>query len=191
MSGIMQYILCGLAALIVCRFPLYADKSSTAMKDRYLVVPGLGAENLLLGEEVERVLSLFGYPDKSVESKEEMELLLDVYGRDLSLQIHFDKIFIYEMKAVIVFFKRGRISAVAGLSKYRVTSDSVNLARGVEYFLFNYGNKYLHVLEMGENKMYIYSRFGIAIIDDLCDDIIDMYIVFPSRQRVSNLERAN
>jgi hypothetical protein len=45
-------------------------------------------------------------------------------------------------------------------------------------FSFNYGNKDSITLKNGNNRMIIFKKIGIAVVDDKSDDSIDMYIIF-------------
>ena len=153
-----------------------------------LVVPGTGAENITLGQNTDEILSLKGYPDRISESKTSRELFRDVFSVKSPTKIYFDKIYYFEKKGLIVFFKERRVSAIAGLSSSRVTENSASLAKGADYFLFNYGNKYLRTIKNKDNRIYLYSKLGIAIVDDMCDDVIDMYIVF-AKERLENNDK--
>jgi len=147
--------------------------------DEVLVVPGLGAENIVLNEN-DNILSLLKKdPGIICRFKSQNELFNDIFRLKSSVQINYDKICCYNSLRVIVFSRNGFISAIAGLIINRITIDSVSLQNGVDYFIFNYGNNGLQVLKKKNDKIYLYSKLGIAIVDDNSDDIIDMYIVFP------------
>ncbi len=151
--------------------------------DNRLVAPGLGGEGIVLKEEGATVISKKGYPDKVSEFKEKRELFRDVYGIKSRVKIYFNKIYYYKKKKAIVFIDNKYISGIAGLSNSRVTVESVDLKKGVEYFIFGYGNDRLNILlkssDKKGDKVYLYPELGIAVVDDMNDDIIDMYIVFP------------
>ncbi|MDY6934702.1 MAG: hypothetical protein SVZ03_10865 [Spirochaetota bacterium] len=147
-----------------------------------LVVPGKGAESILLGDGVDEVLFVKGHPDRVVEIGGIKDLLKDIFRLVSDIRICYDRIYYFETKGLIVFIEKGVVVAIAGLNNNRVTNDSVSLAKGADYFLFSYGNKDLNVLVNGDNRLYLYPKLGIAVADDKCDDIVDMYIVFPEQR---------
>lgn len=158
--------------------------SISIRNDNSLIVPGTGAENVLLKQQADELLTIKGYPEKISELKEKKELFKDVFKVNGSIKINFDKIFYYDFQKAIFFLDSNIVTAIAGLSSRKITIDSVDLTRGVEFFVFNYGNKNLQILKKdngSKDTIYLYSR-GIAIVDDRGDDKIDMYIVFPALQ---------
>ena len=82
----------------------------------------------------------------------------------------------------MIFFHNDRVSAIAGLNTFRVTSDSVSLQNGIDNFIYNYGNSGLAIMKKGSHAMYLYRKQGIAVIDDSVNDSIDMYLLFPSTE---------
>jgi hypothetical protein len=147
--------------------------------DPSLIVPGVGAESIVLGEEYGAVLSRMGPPQRSARFPSRKDLFLDVYKQKSPLEIRFDRILYYDVKKVVVFLTAGRVYAIAGLDRHRVTVDAVNLDSGLNYFIFRYGNEGLHRAVRGNSRCYIYEQEGIAVMDDGEDNIIDMYVVFP------------
>lgn len=146
--------------------------------DKSLIVPGLGAERILLNDEAQHILSQMGYPDKIARFNKSRELFKHIFDIRISPNIYFTKIYYYKASGIIVFLNNKKVSSIIGLNKFRITNESVNLQNGAEYFIFNYGNKTLKTVKNNKNTLYIYSQQGIAIVDDKSDDTIDMYIIF-------------
>lgn len=150
--------------------------------DRVLVVPGVGAENILLNDKADTVLTVIGYPDKVSEFRERMELFVNIFEVKSPVKIYYDKIYFYESRKAVIFLDNGIVSAITGLSSSRISSDSVDLSRGIDYFVFSYGNRDREIIKKDHDSIYLYSNKGIAVIDDDSNDSIDMYIVFPCNQ---------
>jgi len=149
--------------------------------DRMLVVPGIGAENVVIKDSYKELAAAKGIPERVADFKSQKELFRDVFKLQSEINIGFDKICYYEVKKAIVFLRSGEVVAVAGLDKNRVTIDAINLEGGVENFLFNYGNDGLSVIKRGDDKIYLYGNIGIALFDDKSDNVIDMFLVFQAR----------
>lgn len=150
--------------------------------DKSLVAPGTGAENILLLQTSDDIMSLKGYPDKISEFNEKKELFNDVFKTSAPVKIIFDKIYYYNFQKAIFFLNSNRVCAIAGLNPQRVTVDSIDLSRGAEYFIFSYGNRNLRIIKKDKESrdtIYYYNN-GIAVVDDKGDDRIDMYLVFPA-----------
>ncbi|MBN2402059.1 MAG: hypothetical protein JXN64_06645 [Spirochaetes bacterium] len=148
--------------------------------DASLIAPGIGAERILLNQSADDIMALKGYPDKISELKEKKELFSDVFKIQAPVKIVFDKIYYYNFQKAIFFLNSNNVCAIAGLNNQRITVDSVDLSRGIEFFIFNYGNKNLQIIKRDNDSkdiIYFYSK-GIAVVDDKSDDKIDMYIVF-------------
>ncbi len=146
--------------------------------DESLIVPGRGAENILLRDDAAELITIKGNPDRIAQFRTKRELFKDVFKIDSPVKVYFDKIYYYPLKRLTIFIHNRKISSVIGMNNYRITIDSVNLSNGTEYFIFNYGNAGVKILSRKNNKIYIYVHLGIAIIDDKNDDIIDMYVIF-------------
>jgi hypothetical protein len=151
--------------------------------DESLIVPGRGAENIILNDNAAEFLSIKGYPDRIAQFRTKRELFKDVFKIDSPVKVYFDKIYYYQLKRLTIFTLNRKISSIIGMNSYRITIDSVNLSNGVEYFVFNYGNSGVKILSRKNNKIYIYTKLGIAIFDDKNDDTIDMYVVFQPGDR--------
>jgi hypothetical protein len=157
------------------------DLSSRLRDDETLVVPGRGAERLLIAEGADAVAARMGTPERIARFDVTGELFEKVYKMPADLKIPYDMIYYYRAKKCVVFLHQGKVSAIAGLSNSRVTDLPADLSRGVERFIFSYGNDGLAVAEKGRNRAYIYGRLGIALFDDGANDGIDMYLVFKAR----------
>ncbi len=150
--------------------------------DKSLIGPGIGAENILLNQSADDIMSIKGYPDKISDLNEKKDLFSNVLKVDAPIKIIFDKIFYYTYQKAVYFLNSNTVCAISGLNPQRITIDSVDLNKGAEYFIFNYGNKNLTMLKRKKDSkdiIYLYSN-GIAIVDDRGDDRIDMFIVFPA-----------
>jgi hypothetical protein len=159
------------------------DQRAMIKADGSLVVPGIGAEKILLGEYAKEILTIKGYPDRIASFSERKELFAEIFELDSPVKIYFDKIYYYRSKDAIVFIENSIISSIIGLNSYRITDDAVNLNNGTEYFIFNYGNTGMRTLSKKENRIYLYEALGIAVVDDRNDNTIDMYIIFMRPKR--------
>jgi hypothetical protein len=172
--------------IIICMITLSAvvaenNINLSIKNDKSLIVPGFGAENIILNQNNDDLLALKGYPDKISELKEKKELFSDVFKINAPVKIIFDKIYYYNFQKAIFFLNTNIVCAIAGLNGQRITIDSVDISRGVDYFIFSYGNKNLQILKKdnGSKDIIYFFNNGIAVVDDKGDDKIDMYIIFP------------
>ena len=170
-----------LLIIILAAFTGISNLDERILNDGSLVVPGRGAEKVLVNEKAKELIGLKGYPDKVSEFEERKELFTDVFKVKSPVNIFFDKIYYYTYHKAVFFIDSNIITAIAGMSNDRITPDSVRLSKGVEYFIFNYGNNNLETLkkEKGNDIIYLYSKYGIALVDDKGDDEINMYLIFP------------
>lgn len=129
------------------------------------------------------MIGLKGYPDKVSEFEERKELFRDVFKIKSPVNIYFDKIYYYNYHKAIFFIDSNLITAISGMNTDRITPESVKLSKGIEYFIFNYGNKNLKTMkkENGNDIIYLYSKYGIALVDDKNNDRVDMYLIFPAQ----------
>lgn len=172
--------------VIFCIFSVISSPGSLPEKiktDINLIVPGVGAENASLKDESGILISIKGYPDSVSKFEETKDLFHHVFGIDSRIKIYFNRIYYYEKQKSVFFINDNIITAIAGMTNSRITSDSIALKKGIEYFIFGYGNNKLTVLIKSDDKnrgrIYLYQENGIAVFDDEDDDIIDMYVVFP------------
>lgn len=181
MSPVQYIIVVLLSAQVIGDVSLNLDERIKS--DESLIVPGRGAENIILNDDAAELLSVKGHPDRIAQFRTRRELFKDIFRIDSPVKVYFDKIYHYQLERLTIFTLNRRISSILGMNSYRITIDSVNLSNGVEYFVFNYGNSDVKILSRKNNKIYIYINLGIAIFDDRNDDTIDMYIVFKPRDR--------
>lgn len=148
--------------------------------DPSLVAPGFGAEGVVLGERTTSLLRDRGRPDRVAAPGSVRHLFGEVFGLDAGPHVRFDRIFHYAYGKYSVFLLGDEVVAVAGYDRARVTTDAVNVAAGMESFIFNYGNSGLQRLARRSSTMYVYPNLGIAVADDGNDDSIDLVLVFPA-----------
>lgn len=162
-----------------------ADSITERIKiDDTLIVPGRGAEKVFLLEDINDVITRYGTSRFRYSKPEKLsELFKDIFKVDGKTRVYFDGIYYNQDKKIVLFLFQRKIVAIAGFNSGKKTEESVQLARGVDYFIFSYGNKSLTVVESTGNKICIYQDRGVAVIDDGGDDSIDMYIVFPASQK--------
>ncbi len=149
------------------------------MSDPSLVVPGCGAEGVMLGEEIGKVLHRFGM-DKFRASRPpaHRELFKDVFDIDSSVKIVFDSLYLCEEKRMTLCVLNTRVVAVIGLNGDRTTVDGVDFKKGINAFIYHYGNRHLVKLQSGSNGIYLYRLLGIGAFDDGSNDSVDLFIVF-------------
>lgn len=148
--------------------------------DTSLVVPGNGAEGVVLGEEIDGVLQRYRRDGFRVSRPPAFrELFKDVFNVDSEIKIVFDSLYFNEEKRVTLCVLRERVTAVIGLNGDRFTTDGVDLKKGINHFIFHYGNRDLAELRGGSNGIYLYPHLGIGAVDDGMNDSVDIYVVFP------------
>lgn len=146
--------------------------------DAGLIVPGMGAERVVLGDNISDVIKSYrGEKCRVSKSAKTTDLFKEIFRVESDFRLDFDEMHYFEGR-VMILFKDRAVSSIIGLRK-RITIDSVDLSRGVEYFILHYGNSGLKTITRGDSRIYLYQKTGIAIVDDNVDDQIDMYIVFP------------
>ncbi len=150
-------------------------------QDAYLVAPGIGAEMVLLGESEADVIARKGQPEKTASFDTPRDVFSDALGSRAPFPLPFMRMAWYESGRCAIFYNEGRVSAIAGTDMERVTADSVDLRRGVEYFTYGYGNSDRAIIEKEGNQLYLYRSVGIAIADDGNDGTIDLYVIFAPR----------
>jgi hypothetical protein len=153
--------------------------------DSTIIVPGRGSNGIVIGEDIDDVVMRFGKSKFKISRPNQVsELFKDVFKMRGNTRIYFDAMYYNEEKKCAVCVFKGRVDAVIGFDGSYTTSDAVNLQRGINNFIFNYGNRNLKLLRQGGNAIYVYPEHGIAVIDDGDNDTIDLYIVFsPSEKK--------
>ncbi len=155
---------------ILLLFSCHSDKKTSKLIDTDLIIPGKQAEGFLIDTTIESG-SLRVYTAKNND-------LSKITTISLFSGLIFDSLAFHD-NSHILFIKNNTIIAIAGLViEKKITSDAVLLSRGIDNFVFNYGNKDLVIFKIKDNTAYIYRNSGIAVFDDNSDNIIDMYIVF-------------
>lgn len=147
--------------------------------DPTIVIPGYGAERIVLGEKISSALYRLKKNNFHLSKfSKEQELFSRVFNIKSNYRIYFKRIYYFEKKGIIIFSNDAIITGIMGLNSSRVTIESVNLEKGIESILFNYGSKDLHIIKNSTGKIYSYLNYGIAFFDDDIDNTIDMYLVF-------------
>jgi energy-coupling factor transporter transmembrane protein EcfT len=155
------------------------DYTALIRADRSLVVPGKGGEGILLGEDASAAVGSLTEDNFTVSRfKNERDLYHDVFKIKSPHRILFDKIIYFPSLETVLLSLQGKISSIVGLSSRRITSDSIDLGKGIEYILFSYGNQRLFTRKNKNSAVYIYLDNGIAFVDDNSDNSLDMYILF-------------
>ncbi len=169
--------------VIILAIPVLAletspDVAHRITSDETLIIAGTGAEKALLGETAQAVIARRGAPLRMVTLSKNEEAFEHIFLVKTELKIPFDAIYFYGDGKGIFFLHHNTITAIAGSAKNRVTSDAVSLEKGVQHFVFHYGNDKLTQLTKGRHRAYLYLRKGIAVFDDEGNDGIDLYLVF-------------
>jgi len=154
-----------------------SEEASRVVYDSTIVVPGVGAEGVLLGMTLEEVKDLKGEPGR-VTKKKRWKLFRDVFHLKEITDVPFDMMLVYNHPDVTVGLKDCRVRFVIGQSQQRVTNAGVSLEKGVSYVIFRMGNEGLRILERTQKSLYMYRTRGVAFFDDGSDDSIEMYTVF-------------
>lgn len=165
--------------LALAQSPVMSGLKHKIERDEYLVVPGVGAENVLLGQGIKGLHESYSGNSRRISKPSKVsDLFKDVYRISGLKKVYFDLIFYYDDRGVALFVKDGVVRAIAGLSNRRVTIDSIDMTDGIENFIAGYGKKGLTVKRSGKNSACLYLERGIAVFDDNSDGIIDLYLVF-------------
>lgn len=179
----LQQLIIKHAFLLILVFPVFAIANSTDAQNRLiadetLIVPGIGAEKILLGDTAQTVIARWGAPVRTVKLSKTEETFENIFSIKTDLKIPFDAIYYYGDGKGIFFIHQNIVSAIAGNARSRVTADAVPLDKGVQQFIFHYGNESLMTVHKGKHAAYCYPRKGIAVFDDDGNDGIDLYVVF-------------
>lgn len=181
----MRRVLFIISLFFVAGLAVFAEDdpgmSHKVMSDRTLIAAGLGAEKIMLGMSEGDVLKAYTLSDYTVSRPGKSEMFKQVLKVETDMGIHFDRVLYFAAEKFAVFISRGKVRAITGFSLNRVTPEGVSLDRGVDYFVYSYGNKGLKVLNRGSNLLYLYESLGICIADDDADGDIDMYVIFDKK----------
>ncbi len=154
-----------------------SKEASRVVSDSTLVVPGVGAEGVVLGMTLKEIKELKGEP-RRVTEKKRWKLFRDVFHLKEIADVPFDMMIEYGYPGITVGLKDSKVQFVIGQSQQRVTNSGVSLEKGVSYVIFQMGNEGLHILERTQKSLYMYRNRGVAFFDDGSNDSIDMYAVF-------------
>jgi len=163
--------------VLIITNPLSSDQR--IINDPTLIIPGIGAERALVGESVLNLENIY-HGDLFQISKfdEKKNILKDIFNIPTGPMIFFDTINNFVENKIIIFSFKNSITAIAGFNRGRVTIDTISLDKGIEYFIFNYGNHGLLIMNHEKGKIYVYSKIGIALFKEKNSDMIDMYLIF-------------
>lgn len=171
-----------LTAIIISSLVMIGQGAPDRVRqDATLVAPGIGAEMVLLGESEADVTARKGHPEKTASFDAPRDVFSEALGARVPFPLSFQRMAWYESGRCAIFYNEGRVSAIAGTDMERVTAESVDLRRGVEFFTYAYGNSGRAVIEKDGNRLYVYRTEGIAIADDGSDGTIDLYVIFAPR----------
>ena len=172
-------------ALVVSESPVILGLKVKIKRDDHLIVPGFGAENILLGENVGELSKQYKKDNyRIVKPDGENNLLQHVFKTSFRKKIMFDEMYYFEGRKIIIMIREKIVVSVLSMNRQRVTIDSVDLHLGVENFIKAYKkNKFKKYLS-NDNVLYNCRELGIGIVDDGNDDVVDMYYVFyPNKGR--------
>jgi hypothetical protein len=151
------------------------------IRDETMIVPGLGSNGIVIGEDIDAVIRRFGKHKFRISKPSHVgELFKNVFKIASDTKIYFDTIYYNDEQKCAACVFQGKVIAVIGFDVNRVTKDAVNLQGGINNFIYNYGNKNMKVLRSGTNGIYVYQAMGIALVDDDMNDSIDLFIIFVS-----------
>jgi hypothetical protein len=177
-------------AIIVCSYlidvaELHGETSieNNIRSDDVLMVPGIGARSVLIGDPIDPVLQKVGRVKFKISKPAAPgDLFKDVIHVTMKTRIAFDAMYYSEHDNYALCVYRGKVNAIIGFENSGITIDGVSLKSGINNFIFNYGNNVTR-LQSGSHAMYIYQAMGIAVFDDDMNDTIDLYVVFSSQSR--------
>jgi hypothetical protein len=151
--------------------------------DRNFVAPGKGGEGILLGEDTAAISGRIRSGNFRVSRFNEiLEFYRDVLKVESKYSINFDSIIFFPDRETVLLSLDGKIVSIIGLSNNRITIDSIELRRGMDYILFSYGSEKRTAIKSSRGNIYIYYNNGIAFVDDGPDNSLDMYILFRIKQ---------
>ena len=171
--------------LLFCNVHAETDLLEKIKQDESFIVPGLGADRVIMEEDIHTVVQRFkGNSFKISKPKKIAELFKDVFNLASTIPIYFDSIYHNDEQKFSICVYQNKVVAVIGMKINKITIDFVELNSGINNFIYHYGNKNLHQMRNGSHGIYYYPEKGIAVVDDNLNDSIDMYIIFKSRDRI-------
>jgi len=159
--------------------PAEFGSKDNIIRDETMIVPGLGSNGIVIGEDIDAVIRRFGKRKFRISKPSHGgELFKNVFKIASDTKIYFDTIYYNDEQKCAACVFQGKVIAVIGFDANRVTKDAVNLQSGINNFIYNYGNKNMKVLRSGTNGIYMYHAMGIALVDDDMNDSIDLFVIF-------------
>ncbi len=160
-------------------FLLFYSSAEMIIIDPSLIVPGLGAEGFVINKPASEAVKKFNSKElKIIKFNKRKELLEEVFNIKVPLKIKYDMIILSENNHIILLSYKDLVTAVIGFNHGRVTNDAVSLDKGINYFIFNYGNNEIYQIQNEYGKIYIFKNIRIILFDDNNNDTIDMYLVY-------------
>lgn len=153
------------------------DISKRIHSDRALVVPGKGANSIIINESAAIITKRLNTGLKIINQKKPLLLFKHIFKIKPPFDIEFNSLAYYKNDTIIIFQNNKVISIIIFNSK-RITTDMVELQKGIDSVLFHYGNSNMIKIVNGSHSLYIYKKMGIAFFDDKSDNTIDMTMVF-------------
>lgn len=148
-------------------------------RDDQLVVPGYGAEQVVLGISLGEVGAQFKKDDYKVVIPGKMNnFLKHVLRSPVYNKINFESMLFFNKRNFVLLMNKGVVVSVLSMNVQRVTIDSVDIHNGVRNFLKSYRSYKFNKSRFGQNTMYHCNRLGIGFVDDGNDDDIDMFYIF-------------
>jgi len=184
----MKKIICAAFILLIAASPM--ELKEAIKKDTSLVVPGVGASGLLVGDSLSVLMKRYGRETMARTAHGRGgELFRDVFKIDAGLEIAFDEIYYVRGRKVAAVIRGKRIVAIVSLRGRGITDLGVDISKGVESFVYRYGNRQMFWQKDGEHHIYLYPGKGIVLIDDEGDDAVDMFVVFKGEKDIKSTER--
>ena len=170
--------------IIFCNVNAETDLLEKIKQDDSFIVPGLGANRVLLDEDINYVIQRFKQHGFNISKPKKIaELFKDVFNLSSTTPIYFDTLYHNDENKFSLCVYQNKVVAVIGTNINKITIDFVDLNAGINNFIYHYGNKNLHQMRNGSHGIFYYPEKGIAVVDDNLNDTIDMYIIFMTRGR--------
>ena len=174
---------CGI--IIILLFPLVVY-GQDAIKNQYeiinnntrVIVPGIGAEGVLLGDKEGDVIRKYKATDISIIRTEKKDFFSDVLRINAPCQVYFNKIIKIANANIACFMYNGSVCVITGSNNDRVVLNNISIINGIDYFIYSFGNKGISKFQSGKNHLLLYAEKGICIADDDNDNDNDNPVGF-------------
>ncbi|HOO70577.1 MAG TPA: hypothetical protein PK926_02370 [Spirochaetota bacterium] len=143
-----------------------------------VIVPGIGAEGVLLGDKEGDVIRKYKDSDISIIRTEKKDFFSDVLRINAPCPVYFNKIIKIANANIACFLYNGSVCAITGSNNDSVVLNNISIINGVDYFIYSFGNRGIIKFQSGKNQLLLYAEKGICIADDDNDNDIDLYAVF-------------